>query len=164
MRDLGAVAGKPPGAGERTMVRLRHRILLQDHEDLVKETEGKRKKLQMANQKKFKLIAEVKFLHKRYKSLLQNPYRTIQVNLKKKPQSRIFIGQRSRNVSSQLPANNQGCKLRDAATPTTAAVIDLNEASSPISWDMDDYQFIAESDKFRKSSMKGDPVDHKLSV
>lgn len=37
-----------------------------------------------------------------------------------------------------------------------------------LSWqireDMDHYQFIAESDKFRKGSMEGDPVDLKLSV
>lgn len=37
-----------------------------------------------------------------------------------------------------------------------------------LSWqireDMDHYQFIAESDKFMKGSMEGDPVDLKLSV
>lgn len=77
-----------------------------------------------------------RFLHKRYESLLQNPSRTIQVRAKKKPQSRFFIGQPSNgNASSQLPANNQGCKLRDAVTPTTSAAIDLNEASLPVTTD-----------------------------
>ncbi|KAK7265075.1 hypothetical protein RJT34_32691 [Clitoria ternatea] len=53
--------------------RLRHQSLLQDFEDLQKETEAMRRKLQATEQKKLMLSAEVRFLRQRYKYLLKHP-------------------------------------------------------------------------------------------
>ncbi|XP_061347489.1 uncharacterized protein LOC133292995 [Gastrolobium bilobum] len=53
--------------------RLRHQSLLQDFEDLHKETEAMRMKLQGTKQKKLILSAEVRFLRQRYKYLLKHP-------------------------------------------------------------------------------------------
>ncbi|XP_074581538.1 uncharacterized protein LOC141838038 isoform X2 [Curcuma longa] len=147
--------------------RFRHQSLLQDYEDLVKETDVKRKNLHIAKQKKLKLHAEVKFLRKRYKTLLQNRSGTVQFKLKTKPKSRFFVAQPSHaNASYQLPAKDQSSKLRDDASPSTSAIIDLNQ----IGEDMDKYQFDAKPSKadtkFSKSSMEGDleANDIKLSI
>jgi hypothetical protein len=51
----------------------RHQSLLQDYEDLHKETEAMRRKLEAVNQKKLILSAEVRFLRQRYKYLLKHP-------------------------------------------------------------------------------------------
>ncbi|KAK7291947.1 hypothetical protein RIF29_07518 [Crotalaria pallida] len=53
--------------------RLRHQSLLQDYEDLHKETEAMRRKLQATKQKNLILSSEVRFLRQRYEYLLKNP-------------------------------------------------------------------------------------------
>ncbi|CAL0307063.1 unnamed protein product [Lupinus luteus] len=53
--------------------RLRYQSLLQDYEDLHKETEAMRRKLQATKQKRLILSDEVRFLRQRYKYLLENP-------------------------------------------------------------------------------------------
>ncbi|RRT41120.1 hypothetical protein GW17_00032544 [Ensete ventricosum] len=45
---------------QEAKTRFRHQSLLQDYENLLKETEAKRRKLQKADQKKLKLLAEIK--------------------------------------------------------------------------------------------------------
>ncbi|KAJ1433582.1 hypothetical protein SESBI_06122 [Sesbania bispinosa] len=67
----GVVSMEPPYVDQRT--RLRHQSLLQDYEDLQKETEAMGKKLQATKQKKMILSAEVRFLRQRYKYLLKHP-------------------------------------------------------------------------------------------
>lgn len=74
-----------------------------------------------------------RFLRKRYKTLLQNRSGIVQFNLKTKPKSRFFVAQPSNaNASYQLPAKDQSSKLRDDASPSTSAIIDLNEVSLPV--------------------------------
>ncbi|KAJ4844067.1 hypothetical protein Tsubulata_029260 [Turnera subulata] len=51
---------------------LKHRGLMQDYAELFKETEAKRTQLLMMRQKKLTLMAEVRFLRRRYKYLTQN--------------------------------------------------------------------------------------------
>ncbi|WOK95049.1 hypothetical protein Cni_G03755 [Canna indica] len=157
---------------EVAKARFRHQSLLQDYEDLFKETEAKKMKLQKAKQKKLKLIAEVKFLRRKYKCLAQNPSGIIQFQfrLNKNTQSTPsqFISQPS-TESFHVPAKDQCSKLRDAATPNISAVIDLNQVSLPIGEDMDEYQVSlgpANAEKVTKSSMEGDAManDLKLSI
>ncbi|KAG6625593.1 uncharacterized protein LOC122299511 [Carya illinoinensis] len=57
---------------EDPRTRFKHQSLLQDFEELQKETEDMKKKLQMMKQKKLTLSAEVRFLRKRYKYLIAN--------------------------------------------------------------------------------------------
>lgn len=53
-------------------VMLRHKGLKQDYEELLKEMEAKKKKLQMMKQKKLTLKSEVRFLRRRYQYLTAN--------------------------------------------------------------------------------------------
>ncbi|CAL9112205.1 unnamed protein product [Musa textilis] len=157
---------------EEARARFRHQSLLQDYEDLLKETEAKRKKLQKANEKKLRLLAEVKFLRRKYKCLSSNPSGKTPFRLNKKPQNSpsplLLTGQPS-IPSFQLPAKDQSFTARDATTPSTAAVIDLNQVSLPIGEEMDEYQISlepAKADRLRKSPMEGDAManDLKLSI
>ncbi|KAJ8750690.1 hypothetical protein K2173_015871 [Erythroxylum novogranatense] len=52
--------------------RFKHQSLLQDFEELYKETEAKKLKLQMMRNRKLTLLDEVRFLHRRYKYLTEN--------------------------------------------------------------------------------------------
>ncbi|XP_020578519.1 uncharacterized protein LOC110023440 [Phalaenopsis equestris] len=60
-------------SGEEIRARFKHRCLLQDYHELLKETEGKRDRLNKALQKKLKLLAEVKFLTRKYQSFTNIP-------------------------------------------------------------------------------------------
>lgn len=50
----------------------KHQSLMQDYEELLKETANKKKELLLMRQKKLTLLAEVRFLRRRYKYLIQN--------------------------------------------------------------------------------------------
>ncbi|TKY54689.1 hypothetical protein E2542_SST19101 [Spatholobus suberectus] len=70
----GVVSMEPPfEVYQDQRTRLRHQSLLQDYEDLHKETEATRRKLQATKQKKLILEDEVRFLRQRYKYLLKHP-------------------------------------------------------------------------------------------
>lgn len=58
---------------EEVRMRFKHQSLLQDFAELEKETELMKKRLQKANRKKLTLLAEVKFLRRRYEFLIKNP-------------------------------------------------------------------------------------------
>ncbi|KAE9602359.1 hypothetical protein Lalb_Chr12g0198751 [Lupinus albus] len=74
MKGVVAVSMEPSYDGyQGQRVRLRHQSLLQDYEDLHKETEAMRRKLQAMKQKRLVLSDEVRFLRQRYMSLLENP-------------------------------------------------------------------------------------------
>ncbi|XWS70413.1 hypothetical protein CRYUN_Cryun03dG0046000 [Craigia yunnanensis] len=57
---------------EDQRTRFKHQSLMQDFEDLLKETEAMRKKLKMMKEQKLTLVAEVGFLKRRHKFLMQN--------------------------------------------------------------------------------------------
>ncbi|KAJ6698651.1 hypothetical protein OIU79_012030 [Salix purpurea] len=57
---------------EDQRIMFKHQSLMQDYDELYKETEAKKRKLQMMRQKKLTLMAEVRFLRRRYKYLTQN--------------------------------------------------------------------------------------------
>ncbi|KAJ4709575.1 Ribosomal RNA small subunit methyltransferase G [Melia azedarach] len=52
--------------------RFRHQSLMQDYEELLKETEAQKNKLQMMKQKKLTLLSEVRFLRRRQEFLMAN--------------------------------------------------------------------------------------------
>ncbi|KAK8568532.1 hypothetical protein V6N13_106440 [Hibiscus sabdariffa] len=57
---------------EDQRARFKHQSLMQDFQDLHKETEAMRKKLQRLKERKSTLSAEVRFLKRRHKFLMQN--------------------------------------------------------------------------------------------
>lgn len=60
------------GAFEDPKVRFKHRALMQDYRELQKETVAMRNKLESTKLRKLTLLAEVRFLRRRYKYLVQN--------------------------------------------------------------------------------------------
>ncbi|KAJ0266837.1 hypothetical protein HA466_0007650 [Hirschfeldia incana] len=65
-------AGSNPDPLEDPKVRLRHHSLMQDYQELHMDTEAIRKKLQIMRERKATLVAEVRFLRRRYKHLRQD--------------------------------------------------------------------------------------------
>ncbi|KAK8558966.1 hypothetical protein V6N13_098568 [Hibiscus sabdariffa] len=57
---------------EDQRTRFKHQSLMKDFQDLHKETEAMTKKLQMLKERKSTLLAEVRFLKRRHKFLMQN--------------------------------------------------------------------------------------------
>ncbi|GMY35607.1 ribosomal RNA small subunit methyltransferase G [Fagus crenata] len=72
MKGVVAMDASLYAVSEDPRTRFRHQSLLQDFEELQKESEVMKKKLQMMKQKKLTLSAEVRFLRKRYKYLITN--------------------------------------------------------------------------------------------
>ncbi|RLN35310.1 uncharacterized protein C2845_PM03G34840 [Panicum miliaceum] len=73
-----AHAERDAGAGDR------FRSLWRDYNDLVQETEAKKKRLMSANQTKLALLAEVKFLRRKYESFVKGNSQKTHYKLKKK--------------------------------------------------------------------------------
>ncbi|PKI52361.1 hypothetical protein CRG98_027287 [Punica granatum] len=61
-----------PTAFEDPRARFKFQILLQDYQDLEKETDAMKKKMQMMKQRKMTLLAEVRFLKRRFEFLTKN--------------------------------------------------------------------------------------------
>ncbi|XP_009408028.2 uncharacterized protein LOC103990563 [Musa acuminata AAA Group] len=167
-----AMESSPPSTyypvSQEAKTRFRHQSLLQDYENLLKETEAKRRKLQKVDQKKLKLLAEIKFLQRKYESLSMNPSRKAPLRLNKKPQSiptQLFMIDQPPNSSFQFPAKDQSSIVRDASFRSTPAVIDLNQVSLSIGEGLDEQQVSlgpAKADKLRKSLMDCDDVANDL--
>ncbi|XP_015892389.1 uncharacterized protein LOC107426660 [Ziziphus jujuba] len=68
----GVVAMEPSLVFEDTRNRFKLQSLMQDYEELEKETEVMKQKMTLMNQKKLTLLAEVRFLKRRYKYLIDN--------------------------------------------------------------------------------------------
>ncbi|CAJ1944848.1 unnamed protein product [Sphenostylis stenocarpa] len=96
----GAVSMEPPyEVYQDQRTRLRHQSLLQDYEDLYKETETMRRKLQATEQKKLILEDEVRFLRHRFKYLLKHPI------LKPQPKKEVVKPQK---LKIQAPIISKG--------------------------------------------------------
>ncbi|OVA01339.1 hypothetical protein BVC80_1797g22 [Macleaya cordata] len=67
-----SIDSSPYAFDEETRTRFKHQSLMQDFHELQKETEAMKKKLHKEKQKKFTLLAEVRFLRRRYKFLMKN--------------------------------------------------------------------------------------------
>ncbi|KAM7477135.1 hypothetical protein LguiB_024378 [Lonicera macranthoides] len=67
--DLGS---SPYGAYVDAKARFKHQTLMQEYQELHKETEATKGKLEIVKHKKLTLLAEVRFLRRRYKYLLKN--------------------------------------------------------------------------------------------
>ncbi|TVU42286.1 hypothetical protein EJB05_08682 [Eragrostis curvula] len=133
--------GPVRGGGEEAAYRasLRHRGLLQDYQELVKETEAKKRSLYMIKLRKQRLWAEIKFLRKRYKSMSQNPSQTVVCKVRNPPmpppvsrtsawaddvEHRLVPAVGSSSKSQPMPRRQLG-------PPRACPVIDLNETCEP---------------------------------
>ncbi|KAE8688121.1 Detected protein of unknown function [Hibiscus syriacus] len=161
MKKMIAVAGSleysPYAMYEDQRTRFKHQSLMQDFQDLHKETEAMRKKLQMLKERKSTLLAEVRFLKKRHKFLMQTrSSNALAERFFALPQSMVIRskpnmkGKRSTGkehslrhlateaevtLRSSLPALNLNQKERlysenEAAARSMALVFDLNQIST----------------------------------
>ncbi|XP_008790172.1 uncharacterized protein LOC103707453 [Phoenix dactylifera] len=161
-------------AGEEARARFKYLGLLQEYEELVKETEAKKKKLQRTKQKKLRLLAEVKFLRRKYGSLLKNPSQATLYRLKKQsrkmPSTSVCIYEQPNPiVGSEIPAKDRNHRVVEAAAPSTSTAIDLNQISLPNGEEMEEFQVGWEPLKLEKSKRsstdgEGGANDLKLSI
>ncbi|WCJ30131.1 hypothetical protein M5689_011709 [Euphorbia peplus] len=99
---------------EDPRIRMRHQGLMQDFQDLYKETEAQKDKIEMMKKKKMTLLAEVRFLKQRYTYLKQNQAQ--------KPISEPKSVQRPKLVNGSRAVR----KEQDHSGKNAAAQIDLN--------------------------------------
>jgi len=162
--------GPVRGAGEAAAywARLRYQALLHDYQELVKEAQAKRTRLQMERLNKQRLLAEVKFLRKRYKSMSENPSQTIVCRVRN-PAMRPACctaaaawANDAHHRSVQAIGSSSRSQLvqwRRDDSPRPSPVIDLNEACEPgYEMEMGDHHGYGEPlgiDKVRRYPMEG---------
>ncbi|XP_006659262.1 uncharacterized protein LOC102709863 [Oryza brachyantha] len=161
------VRGGAVGVGEEVYrARAKFKNLLQDYEELLKETHAKKKRLQVEKLKKQKLLAEVKFLRSRYRSMSENPSQTFVYRVKNPalPPTLQHNGwvhgdehQTFQAIGS--PSKGPSAHRRLKSAPRTSPVIDLNEACQPSSEEMEElhgYQQPVRAGKVMKYPMEDD--------
>eukprot|EP00257_Ricinus_communis_P010021 XP_002529404.2 uncharacterized protein LOC8264841 [Ricinus communis] len=104
---------------EDPRARLKHQTLMQDFEELYKETEDQKKKLQMMKHKKLTLLAEVRFLRQRFKYLMLDQSHTPAPEPKYVQKQKLVNGIRNVRKEKHYSGN-------DAALQRPAARCDLN--------------------------------------
>ncbi|KAJ1256168.1 hypothetical protein BS78_K077200 [Paspalum vaginatum] len=146
----GAPASLPPlfsrapgpvrGTGDEAAYRasLRYRALLQDYQELVKETQAKKRRLHMERLRKLRLLAEIKFLRKRYKSMSENPSQAVVCRVRNPaippaPWATAWAGDSQQQLvhAAGSSSRSQPLQRRQDGSPRASPVIDLNEACEP---------------------------------
>lgn len=158
---------------QEAMARLKHRYLLEDYQELLKETEEKRERLQKAMQKKLKLLDEVKFLTKKYQSLA-NTSKSFPCKAKKQSYKTLSpsnqVTQPPCTVNkAEIPLKERNCKSKEPSVQTARKLIDLNQVSLPNDEEIDALEVEWENlkmMKLRRCLIEGDVMadDLKLSV
>ncbi|KAL0903495.1 hypothetical protein M5K25_027881 [Dendrobium thyrsiflorum] len=157
--------------GEEAMARLKHQYLLEDYQDLLKETKEKRERLQKAIQRKFRLLAEVQFLTKKYQSLANNS-QAFSCKSKKKSYKTLSPNQVTRPPcpvnKAELPLKEMNCRSKETSVQATRKLIDLNQTSLPNDEEIDSFDVEWENlkmVKLRRSLIEDVMADDlKLSV
>ncbi|XP_021899189.1 uncharacterized protein LOC110815636 [Carica papaya] len=98
----------------------KHQSLAQDYKELQKETEAMKKKLLIMKQKKMTLIAEVRFLRRRYKYLIQN-------KSSKTPKARTFMQPQNSDLRSKQIIKEMKYNGKEAGLPPPVPRFDLNQ-------------------------------------
>ncbi|GLT25366.1 hypothetical protein SLA2020_004980 [Shorea laevis] len=100
--------------------RFKHQSLLQDFAELQKETETSRKKLHMMKERKLTLLAEVRFLKRRYHFLMENksPNPLMERNL---------VQQKNLGIRSKSIVKGKSNGRKKPATKRLVPTLDLNQ-------------------------------------
>ncbi|CAA7046359.1 unnamed protein product [Microthlaspi erraticum] len=133
-----------PNPFEDPKVRLRHHSLKQDYQELHMNTEATRKKLQIMRERKATLMAEVRFLRRRYRHLRQDQPQDIKKvrgrsndgKKKNKTQIRMEVSPNKSSVVETkhvtLPDLNQSGRVQDETKTSPkkrVPLFDLNQIS-----------------------------------
>ncbi|XP_077240752.1 uncharacterized protein LOC143881530 [Tasmannia lanceolata] len=150
---------------EEVKNRLKHQSLMQDFNVLQKETVAKKKQLQREKQKKLNLLAEVRFLRRRFKYLLKNPSQKISSQHLVQPQTLQNL-----EIRKESSAKEQNYSDNKTSTRIPSVVFDLNQISVPNAEETGEFQVVWEPLKMEKKlnrcSMERDTFasDLKLSI
>ncbi|XP_048445666.1 uncharacterized protein LOC103949057 [Pyrus x bretschneideri] len=100
--------------------RFKHQSLMQDYEELQKDADATKKKLQIMKQKKSMLVAEVRFLRRRYKYLIGNP------SMNPRPKQDVV---QTHNLESQRVTYLKGksSSKKESASRYPLPALDLNK-------------------------------------
>ncbi|CAN0912228.1 hypothetical protein LINGRAPRIM_LOCUS788 [Linum grandiflorum] len=108
---------------EDPRIRFKHESLMQDYDQLFKETEDKRKRLEVMKQKKLTLMAEVSFLRRRFKQLTE-----IQVQNGKPESQSVMKSKKVRNKGvNSSPASRRAAPKKFDLNRKGKESIDLNQ-------------------------------------
>ncbi|KAK8654878.1 hypothetical protein V6N13_107474 [Hibiscus sabdariffa] len=140
---VAAMEYSPYGVYEDQRMRFRHQSLMQDFEDLHKETEAVRKRLQMAKERKLTLLAEVRFLRRRHAFLMQNrSSNTVSGRNFEQPQNAVVRSESNvkvkkstgkehglRRLATGFDLNRKGktCNEKETAFVHPSQMFDLNQ-------------------------------------
>ncbi|XP_058067689.1 uncharacterized protein LOC131217025 [Magnolia sinica] len=154
-KSKGVVDSSPSYAvDEEAKARRKHQILMQDFDELEKETESTKKRLLVAKQKKLILSAEVRFLRRRYKYLMKNP-------LQKTPSEQIVQPQNPK-LQIESTARERNFKAKEAAARSQSPVLDLNQISVPEAEETGEFQVVWEplrvEKKLKRPSIERDAM------
>lgn len=120
MKGIAVMESSPYAAPEDPRIRYKHRSLMQDYQDLEKETNAMKKKMDMLKQHKFTLLAEVQFLRRRCKYLMES-----QLSSPQQPHSRAK--RKNIEVKSDNLAKARNTAAKVSAQGKSASVLDLNK-------------------------------------
>ncbi|GLU01339.1 hypothetical protein SLE2022_186510 [Rubroshorea leprosula] len=100
--------------------RFKLQSLLQDYEELHKETDGVRKRLHMMKERKLTLLAEVRFLRRRYNYLMQNKSPNILME-------RNLVQQKNLGIRGKSIVNRKNNGRKQTASKRIVPTFDLNQ-------------------------------------
>ncbi|CAN1165360.1 hypothetical protein LINPERPRIM_LOCUS33705 [Linum perenne] len=106
MKGVTASASAATGY-EDPRIRFKHESLMQDYDELLKESEDKRKRFEVMKQKKMTLMAEVSFLRRRFNQLAEIQAQNAKLEL-----------QSQTTVMKSKKVRNKGMNSRGNDTPT----------------------------------------------
>lgn len=125
--------------GEDARAKFKYHCLLQDYQELLKETKEKRERLEKILQKKSQLLAEVKFLRRKFQQF--STTQTAQFKLKKRSHrfpSSVRITQPKKPVfQTELPLKSRSQKVKAIPIPTSTPLLDLNQVFLPAGEEME---------------------------
>ncbi|XP_020597090.1 uncharacterized protein LOC110036872 isoform X2 [Phalaenopsis equestris] len=116
--------------GEEARLRFKYHCLLQDYQELFKETKEKGERLKMIMQKKLQLLAEVKFL--RQKCHQFSAAQTVQSKLRNQshtfpPASVCITEPKNPLFQTKLPSKSRNREMKEVPIPTSTPLLDLNQ-------------------------------------
>ncbi|KAG9455890.1 hypothetical protein H6P81_000398 [Aristolochia fimbriata] len=146
---------------EEAKSRFKMQGLMQDFGELYKETHDLKKKLEKAKQKKMTLLAEVRFLRRRYKHLMRT---SSQIN----PAENLIQQQKVEMPREQQTfVRERKHKEKESAKRNPPTLLDLNEVSVPRE-ENGEFQVVWEplrmDKKLKRCSVEGETLANDLNL
>lgn len=129
MKGLAVMESSPYVAPEDPRIRYKHQSLMQDYQDLEKETNAMKKKMEMLKQHKFTLLDEVQFLRRRCKYLMENQLSSPQQPQQlQQPQQPLRRAKRKNiEIKSDNLAKARNTAAKGSAQGKSASALDLKK-------------------------------------